>query len=105
SSDNQNELAEQLLKTLNAADAWRRPERLQQALQLLRVTLPLHTPLQSSPKLPSQQLALQRLADSAQAAAGVQAKALLAQGYTGPELGQAMNQCRLEAIRRVINQP
>lgn len=105
SSDNQNELAERLLKTLNAADAWRRPERLQQALQLLRVTLPLHTPLQPSPELPSQQLALQQLADSARAAVGVQAKALLAQGYTGPELGQAMNQCRLEAIRRVINQP
>jgi len=97
-TDSENEPAEQLLEALNAADAWRRPERLQEALQLLRVTLPL----QNSPNLPLQQLALQRLADSAQAAAGVQAKTLLAQGYRGPELGQAMSQCRLKAIRNVI---
>lgn len=97
-TNSQNELAEQLLETLNAADAWRRPEHLQEALQLLRVTLPL----QNGPNLPLQQLALQQLADSAQAAAGVQAKTLLAQGYRGPELGQAMSQCRLKAIRNVI---
>jgi tRNA nucleotidyltransferase (CCA-adding enzyme) len=95
----QNELAEQLLEILNAADAWRRPERMQQALQLLRVTLPLQNGLD----LPLQQIRLQQLAESLQAAAGVQAKTLLAQGYRGPELGQAMNQCRLEAVRSVIN--
>jgi len=98
STDNQNDLPEQQLEALNAADAWRRPERLQEALQLLRVTLPL----QNGPDLPSQQRVLQQLADSAQAAAGVQAKTLLAQGYRGPELGQAMDQCRLETIRTVI---
>ena len=98
STDNQNDLPEQLLEALNAADAWRRPERLQQALQLLRVTLPL----QNGPDLPSQRIGLQQLADSAQTAAGVQAKTLLARGYRGPELGQAMDQCRLEAIRKVI---
>lgn len=97
-TDSENEPAEQLLEALNAADAWRRPERLQEALQLLRVTLPL----QNGPNLPLQQLALQQLEDSAQAAAGVQAKTLLAQGYRGPELGQAMSQCRLKAIRNVI---
>jgi tRNA nucleotidyltransferase (CCA-adding enzyme) len=95
----QNELAEQLLEALNAADAWRRPERLQQALQLLRTTLPLQNGLD----LALQQIRLQQLAESLQAAAGVQAKTLLAQGYRGPELGQAMNQCRLEAVRSVIN--
>ncbi|EBA00284.1 fused tRNA nucleotidyl transferase/2'3'-cyclic phosphodiesterase/2'nucleotidase and phosphatase [Marinobacter sp. ELB17] len=95
----QNELAEQLLETLNAADAWRRPERLQEALQLLRVTLPLQNGLD----LPLQQIGLQQLAESLQAAAGVHAKTLLAQGYRGPELGQAMNQCRLEAVHSVIN--
>jgi tRNA nucleotidyltransferase (CCA-adding enzyme) len=95
----QDELAEQLLETLNTADAWRRPERLQQALQLLRTTLPL----QNSLDLPLQQIRLQQLAESLQAAAGVQAKTLLAQGYRGPELGQAMNQCRLEAVRNVTN--
>jgi len=95
----QNELAEQLLETLNAADAWRRPERLQQALQLLRVTLPL----QNGFDLPLQQIRLQQLAQSLQAAAGVQAKTLLAQGYRGPALGQAMTQCRLEAVHNVIN--
>jgi len=98
STDNQNDLPEQLLEALNAADAWRRPERLKEALQLLRVTLPL----QNGPDLPSQQIGLQQLADSAQTAAGVQAKTLLARGYRGPELGQAMDQCRLEAIRNVI---
>jgi len=95
----QNELAEQLLETLNAADAWRRPERLQQALQLLRVTLPL----QNGFDLPLQQIRLQQLAQSLQAAAGVQAKTLLAQGYRGPALGRAMTQCRLEAVHNVIN--
>lgn len=106
-TDSQNDRAGQLLETLNAADAWRRPERLQQALQLLRVTLPLrlsvHLPDQNTPQQTLQQLALQQLAESAQAAAGVQAKVLLAQGYRGPELGQAINQSRLEAIRNVIN--
>jgi tRNA nucleotidyltransferase (CCA-adding enzyme) len=97
-TDNENELAGQLLETLNAADAWRRPERLQEALQLLHLTLPL----QPGPDLPSPQTGLQQLAESAQAAAGVQAKALLAKGYRGPELGEAMNKCRLEAIRNVI---
>lgn len=95
-------LAEQLLETLNTADAWRRPERLQEALELLRVTLPLL--VEHSRSLPALQVALQQLTQSAQAAAGVQAQALLAQGYRGPELGQAINRCRLEAIRRVINQ-
>lgn len=99
STHSQNELAEQLLETLNAADAWRRPERLQEALQLLRVTLPLQNDLD----LPLQQIRLQQLAESLQAAAGVQAKTLLAQGYRGPELGQAMNQGRLEAVHGVIN--
>jgi len=99
STHSQNELAEQLLETLNAADAWRRPERLQEALQLLRVTLPLQNGLD----LPLQQIRLQQLAESLQAAAGVQAKTLLAQGYRGPELGQAMNQGRLEAVHGVIN--
>jgi len=97
-TDSKNDLPEQLLETLDAADAWRRPERLQEALQLLRVTLPL----QNGPDLPLQQRALQQLADSAQAAAGVRAKTLLAQGYRGPELGQAMDQFRLETIRNVI---
>jgi len=39
----QNKLAEQLLETLNAADAWRRPERLQQALQLYASLCPFKT--------------------------------------------------------------
>jgi tRNA nucleotidyltransferase (CCA-adding enzyme) len=97
-TDSKNDLPEQLLETLDKADAWRRPERLQEVLQLLYVTLPL----QNDAGSPSQQAGLQQLADSAQAAAGVQAKTLLAQGYRGPELGEAMGRCRLDAIRHVI---
>lgn len=93
------QLASQLLDTLNGADAWRRPERLHEALQVLHFTLPLYG--DSAPFTPDNALSL--LASAAQAAANVKAQALLAQGYRGPELGHALNLGRLDAIITMIS--
>ncbi len=79
--------ADDLLKLLEQADAWRKPERFARLLAVLRCTLEtrLH---------PTLAVLEQAAADTAQ----VNAQDLMAQGHKGKALGQAI---RLERLRRV----
>lgn len=85
---------ERLLGMLDETDAWRRPERFQRLLQALSCALGQE-----------HQHTVRLLRDSEQAAAGVEARALLAQGFKGKALGEAIRQERLQRIARLIHQP
>ena len=84
---------EAVLGALDDTDAWRRPERFQRLLQALFCALP-----------DARHDAVRLLKDCEQAATGVEAKALMAQGYKGKALGEAIRQERLQRIARLIQQ-
>ena len=83
--------ADTLLSLFDSADLWRRPDRFAALLQVLACTLPAT----AGPVLQS----LQRAAD---AATGVSARSLMAEGFQGRELGQAIRQQRLLRIKQAI---
>lgn len=76
-----------LLEVLDEADVWRRADRFKELLQALNCALP-----------DTERDKLGWLESARQAATGVQAKELMAQGYRGKELGQAI---RNERLRRI----
>lgn len=79
--------AEALLELLDEADVWRRADRFTGLLQALNCALP-----------GTEKKKLGWLKSAQDAATGVQAKELMAQGYRGKELGQAI---RNERLRRI----
>jgi len=85
--------ADTLLSLFDNADLWRRPERFAALLQVLACTLP-----EAAGK------ALQLLQQAADAATEVSARALMAEGFQGRELGQAIRQQRLTRIEQAISQ-
>lgn len=82
-----------LLGILDDTDAWRRPERFQRLLTALCCALPaeIHN-------------LIRLLQASEQAATGVEARSLLAQGFKGKALGEAIRQERLQRIATLIHQ-
>jgi tRNA nucleotidyltransferase (CCA-adding enzyme) len=85
-----------LLKTLQALDAFRRPERFQQFL------LACEADSRGRPGFEDLEFEQSGILRRALAAAvSVNADDLLAEGITGPALGEALNQRRLQAIRRI----
>jgi len=84
--DPQSPDAETLLDLLEQADLWRRPERFSQLLNVLECVLAGD----SGP--------LNLLRTASEAATGVDPKVLLAQGYKGRELGNAIRTERLKRI-------
>ena len=79
--------AETLLRLLDEADVWRRADRFAELLDALKCALP-------DPEQPK----LDWLESAQHAATGVQAKALMEQGFKGKELGEAI---RKERLRRI----
>lgn len=79
--------AEALLELLDEADVWRRADRFTGLLQALNCALP-----------GTEKEKLGWLKSAQDAATGVEAKELMAQGYRGKELGQAI---RNERLRRI----
>ncbi|MEX2473852.1 multifunctional CCA tRNA nucleotidyl transferase/2'3'-cyclic phosphodiesterase/2'nucleotidase/phosphatase [Marinobacter sp.] len=90
--DNQALTEQQVLAILDDTDAGRRPERFQRLLQALACAL--------SAEFDN---ALTLLGNAQQAATGVDAKALLAQGFKGKALGEAIRQERLQRIATLIH--
>lgn len=80
-----------LLDLLDQADFWRRPERFSQLLRVLECAL---TDRRDN---------LQRLRKASQAATGVDPKALLARGYKGKALGDAIRSERLDRIAAALS--
>ena len=80
-----------LLGLLDHADVWRRPERFSQLLRVLECALTDGR----------ENLNLLRMA--AQAAAGVDPKALLARGFKGKALGEAIRRERLDRIAAALS--
>jgi tRNA nucleotidyltransferase (CCA-adding enzyme) len=91
--------ADTLLSLLDIADYWRRPDRFAALLRVLDCTLG-DTAARNLPAtgLPVTDL----LARAATAASGVEARALIADGFTGKELGRAIHQQRLQRIQQVL---
>lgn len=83
--------SEWLLGILNICDAWRRPERLERLTLLLGVVYPEQGPL-------FQKL----LTDSLAVANEVDVKAIIAAGFTGPDIKLQLNQQRLMRIQQTI---
>lgn len=83
--------AEQVFDCLNAIDYWRRPER-------LALLLALREAVQSEPQQ-NQSIAIHQ---AAQAAQQIDAKALMAAGYRGKEIGEAMQQQRWQLINQEL---
>nr|WP_297397755.1 multifunctional CCA tRNA nucleotidyl transferase/2'3'-cyclic phosphodiesterase/2'nucleotidase/phosphatase [uncultured Marinobacter sp.] len=83
--------AETLLLLLDKADIWRRPGRFSQLQDTLRCALP-----------PTSTAGLSRLEKAAEAATGVDPKVLLAEGYQGKALGQAIRTERLARIEQTL---
>lgn len=88
--DPQHPESESLLECLDQADYWRRPERFSQLQSVLECALS------------DQRQSLRLLDSAARAATGVDPKALLAQGYKGPELGDAIRKERLKRIEDAL---
>lgn len=82
--------AEPLLALLDQADLWRRPERFEQLIRVLRCALP------DCPE------ALDLVTRASQAASGVEPRALLDQGFKGKALGEAIRRERLRRIEQAI---
>ncbi|OZB13989.1 MAG: multifunctional CCA tRNA nucleotidyl transferase/2'3'-cyclic phosphodiesterase/2'nucleotidase/phosphatase [Marinobacter sp. 34-60-7] len=76
---------------LDAADAWRRPERLSAALATLECTVG-----------DDKQALVKALSHAANAAQAVSPQPLLQQGYTGKALGEAIHRARLERISEAL---
>lgn len=83
--------AVQVLAWLDAADAWRRPERLSAALATLECTVG-----------DARKALVTALGNAADAARAVSPQPLLQQGYTGKALGEAIHQARLERISEAL---
>jgi len=83
--------ADELYAVLETADLWRRPERFALLLNVLACTL-----------APADQPVVQTLKRAANSASGVEPKALMAQGFTGRALGEAIRQERLQRIQQAI---
>lgn len=81
-----------LLELLDTADAWRRQPRFEALLEVLRCAMPAG--------LVSR---LDQLALAAQAAAQVRPGPLLAQGYRGAALGQAIRKARKKSMDRALS--
>ncbi|MCL7943463.1 multifunctional CCA tRNA nucleotidyl transferase/2'3'-cyclic phosphodiesterase/2'nucleotidase/phosphatase [Marinobacter sp. ATCH36] len=79
--------ADTLLEVLDEADVWRRAARFTELLKALNCALP-----------DAEQIKLGWLESARHAAMSVQAKELMAQGYKGKELGQAIHKQRLQRI-------
>jgi len=79
---------------LDAADLWRRPERFDALTATLTCTL-----------AKTDQQALTTLERAATSAAGVEPKALMAEGYSGRALGKAIREERLRRIHDVLASP
>ncbi|WP_417567631.1 multifunctional CCA tRNA nucleotidyl transferase/2'3'-cyclic phosphodiesterase/2'nucleotidase/phosphatase [Marinobacter sp.] len=86
--DPQNPDGDALLDLLDQADFWRRPERFTQLLSVIRCALP------------DEGDSLKMLQTASYAASGVDPKALLAQGYKGKALGEAI---RSERLKRIVD--
>ena len=86
--------ADQLMALFDAADLWRRPERFADLLVVLACALPQN-----------RQGAIASIELAAQAAAGVEPRTLLAQGFKGKALGEAIRQERLRRIEQVLSSP
>ena len=85
-----------LLKLLEAADAFRRPERLQQLLQACEADARGRTGLQDRP-YPQADIVNQALA----AAAAIDAKAIVQAGKRGPAVGEELRRQRIAAIKQL----
>ncbi|XKH01719.1 multifunctional CCA tRNA nucleotidyl transferase/2'3'-cyclic phosphodiesterase/2'nucleotidase/phosphatase [Marinobacter nauticus] len=83
--------AEQIMELLNQADVWRKPERFELLLQTLACTT-----------TESQRPAIDQLRAAVNAATGVSAKDLMAQGYKGKTLGEAIHRERLTQITQAL---
>ncbi|GHD50149.1 tRNA nucleotidyltransferase (CCA-adding enzyme) [Marinobacter persicus] len=83
---------QQALELLGRADLWRRAERFETLLQTLACTAN-----------PSLYPILEQLRAAADAASGVNPRDLLAQGYKGKELGEAIQHERLARITHALN--
>ncbi|MBW4934339.1 multifunctional CCA tRNA nucleotidyl transferase/2'3'-cyclic phosphodiesterase/2'nucleotidase/phosphatase [Marinobacter sp. F4206] len=84
--------AENLLSLLDAADLWRRPERFAALLKVLACALPK-----------SDQPTLQLLEQSANCASGVEPRTLMAEGFKGKALGEAIRHERLRRIEQALS--
>lgn len=82
---------EAVFALLDAADLWRRPERFSALTATLACTL-----------AKADRPALATLERAATSAAGVEPKALMAEGYAGRALGSAIRQERLRRIREIF---
>ncbi len=78
-----------LLELLQQLDAWRRPERFSQFLAVCRLAQP------------GQQADLQHLAEAARLTGQIESRTLLAQGYHGAGLGQALSRQRLRVLEQL----
>lgn len=85
--------ADTILSLFDSADFWRRPQRFSALLRVLACTLP-----------ETAGNTLQVLQQAADAASGISARTLMAQGFQGHELGQAIQQQRLARIEQTIRQ-
>lgn len=85
-----------LLKLLEAADALRRPERLEQLISACEADARGRQGLEDRPYPQADILRAAR-----DAAASVDAEAIVASGKRGPEVGQALRRARIAAIKRI----
>jgi len=81
-----------LLGLLEKADPWRRPERFSQLINVLGCALE-----------PAAQRPLETLRKAAEAASNVAPQALIKQGFTGKELGEAIRAQRLVRIAEAVS--
>src|SRR5690554_250663 len=81
-----------LLKLLEKADLWRRPERFAQLLNVLACTLE-----------PANRAKLEALQNAAKVASTVDPKILMEQGFLGKELGDAIRTERLARINQALS--
>lgn len=81
-----------LLSLLEKADLWRRPERFAQLIRTLECAL-----------APSDQQHLTCIGKAADAASGVNPQALIKEGFTGKELGDAIRSERLSRIAQALS--
>ncbi|WP_250461461.1 multifunctional CCA addition/repair protein [Microbulbifer litoralis] len=88
-----------LMKVLRALDALRRPERFEDFLKACEADARGRAGLQDRDYPQVDYLRAVR-----EAAAGVSAEALMAEGYEGAELGRALDRARIRAIAAVKNQ-
>ena len=83
-----------MLELLDAADAFRRPERLDALLQACEADARGRTGLESHPYPQAE-----RISQARKAAAQIQAGPFVRKGLTGPAVGAAIQHARIEAIR------